>query len=184
MDNQVRILNYRLLARVCVAPVNAELLKSLSELDPQQFDADVALVWGDIIEQASQTEVSLLDDEFHRLFIGLGRGELLPYWSFYQTGFLMEKPLVELRRYLNRQGFKRQANSRESEDHIAALFEIMALLISEENHQQKDFFNYFLITWAGDFFQDMENASNLPFYTAIANLGNHFMQIERSLFPE
>src|SRR5690554_6485923 len=32
--------------------------------------------------------------EFNALFIGLGRGELLPYASYYMTGFLNEKPLA------------------------------------------------------------------------------------------
>ena len=36
-------------------------------------------------------------EEYFNLFIGLGRGELVPYGSWYQTGFLMEKPLGVLR---------------------------------------------------------------------------------------
>ena len=39
-----------------------------------------------------------VDKEFNKLFIGLGRGELLPYASYYLTGFLNEKPLAKLRR--------------------------------------------------------------------------------------
>ena len=35
--------------------------------------------------------------EYNILFIGVGRGEVLPYASYYLTGFLHEKPLADLR---------------------------------------------------------------------------------------
>ena len=38
-----------------------------------------------------------VEREFFDLFIGLGRGELLPYGSYYLTGFLHERPLARLR---------------------------------------------------------------------------------------
>ena len=38
-----------------------------------------------------------VESEFNALFVGLGRGELLPYASYYLTGFLNEKPLAALR---------------------------------------------------------------------------------------
>ena len=38
--------------------------------------------------------------EFFDLFIGVGRGELLPYGSYYLTGFLHERPLARLRENL------------------------------------------------------------------------------------
>ncbi len=38
-----------------------------------------------------------VEREFFNLFIGVGRGELLPYGSYYLTGFLHERPLARLR---------------------------------------------------------------------------------------
>ena len=36
-------------------------------------------------------------DEFDVLFLGLVRGELVPYASFYRTGFLYDRPLAAVR---------------------------------------------------------------------------------------
>ena len=52
--------------------------------------------------------------------IGLGRGELLPFGSWYQTGFLMERPLGYLRDDLSRLGYQREEGVHEPEDHVAA----------------------------------------------------------------
>ena len=40
---------------------------------------------------AAKTREADIGQEYHDLFIGLGRGELLPYASYYLTGFLNEK---------------------------------------------------------------------------------------------
>ncbi len=80
---------------------------------------------------AEHSSTESLRDEYHALFIGLGRGELVPYGSWYQTGFLMEKPLGLLRADLARLGFERAEEVHEPEDHVAALCEVMALLIQD-----------------------------------------------------
>src|SRR4051794_41471373 len=64
--------------------------------------------------------------EFFALFVGVGRGELLPYASYYLTGFLHERPLARVREELDRRGIERAGPSREPEDHVAILLEVMA----------------------------------------------------------
>ena len=51
------------------------------------------------------------------LFIGVGRGELLPYASYYLTGFLHERPLARLREDLAALGIERAEGVAEPEDH-------------------------------------------------------------------
>jgi TorA maturation chaperone TorD len=46
--------------------------------------------------------------EYQDLFIGLARGELVPYGSYYLTGFLHEKPLSKLRQDMARLGVERE----------------------------------------------------------------------------
>ena len=53
-------------------------------------------------EAASRTNAERVEREYFNLFIGLGRGELLPYGSYYLTGFLHERPLARLRETLAR----------------------------------------------------------------------------------
>lgn len=122
-----------------------------------------------------------LRDEYHTLFIGLGRGEMVPYGSWYQTGFLMEKPLGALRTDLRNLGFERSRDVHEPEDHIAALCEVMAMLIQEGvplEHQQS-FFNNHLGNWSGDFFNDLSNADSAVFYRSVARFGAAFMALEK-----
>jgi len=47
-------------------------------------------------EAALDADVARIEREYFDLFIGLGRGELLPYASYYLTGFLNERPLSRL----------------------------------------------------------------------------------------
>ena len=71
-------------------------------------------------------------DEFFELFIGVGRGEILPYASYYLTGFLHERPLALVREDMGKLGIARAERAGEPEDHIAILMDIMANLIRGE----------------------------------------------------
>jgi TorA maturation chaperone TorD len=129
---------------------------------------------------ARHSQAAALRDEYHGLFIGLGRGELVPYGSWYQTGFLMEKPLGLLRADLARLGFERTSDTHEPEDHIAALCEVMAMLITDGTtlEQQRRFFGNHLGNWSPDFFTDLASARSAVFYRSVARLGSAVMAIE------
>jgi len=126
--------------------------------------------------------------EFNALFIGLGRGELLPYASFYLTGFLNEKPLAALRQDMVARGLERAANVFEPEDNIASLMEMMGAMIAGRFStpatlaQQKTFFNRHIAPWASHFFADLEGAKNSVFYAPVGKIGRAFMQIEAEAF--
>lgn len=126
--------------------------------------------------------------EFNALFIGVGRGELLPYASYYLTGFLHEKPLAKLRSDMARLSIERAPNVYEPEDNIASLCEMMAGLIRgrfgapAELAAQKEFFNTHLAPWAPHFFEDLEGAEGSVFYAPVGSIGRAFMEIEREAF--
>jgi TorA maturation chaperone TorD len=147
-------------------------------------DGQMKAAWAVLQQAASQAVVDDLADEYQELFVGIGRGELLPYGSWYLTGFLMEKPLAELRTDLGRLGFERQAETREPEDHAAALCETMSLIIASgaaiSYAQQRDFFRKHLAPWMGRFFADMAAAKSARFYRAVGILGEQFLEIERN----
>ena len=125
---------------------------------------------------------------FRALFIGLGRGELLPYASFYLTGFLNEKPLARLRADMARLGLRRAANVFEPEDNIASLLEMMAGLIDgrfgkpASLEQQKQFYNTHLAPWAEHFFDDLKGAKNSVLFASVAEVARIFTEIEREGF--
>ncbi|MEP5761451.1 MAG: molecular chaperone TorD family protein [Litoreibacter sp.] len=126
--------------------------------------------------------------EFNALFIGLGRGELLPYASYYLTGFLNEKPLATLRGDMAARGMKRADNVYEPEDNIASMMEMMAGLIvgrfgtSASLTDQKMFFNKHIAPWAALFFADLQAAKTSVLYASVGAVGKAFMEIEREAF--
>ncbi|MEA3275107.1 MAG: molecular chaperone TorD family protein [Pseudomonadota bacterium] len=182
-DERARADNYRLVAALLARPPRADLLAALRGID--DGDGPLAPIWRDLRQAADACEVSQVEDEYNRLFIGLGRGELMPYASWYLTGFLMERPLAELRAELARLGFARQEGIFEPEDHAASLCEVMALIITDDELNATDskvFFDRFLGSWLGRFFEDLDGAESAAFYQAVARLGSRVMAIEREYF--
>ncbi|MGI8740087.1 MAG: TorD/DmsD family molecular chaperone [Gammaproteobacteria bacterium] len=123
-----------------------------------------------------------MNDEFHELFMGIGRGELMPYASWYLTGFLMERPLAALRQDLKTLGFERQPGVGEPEDHAAALCEIMSMIIANvqgpDIDRQRIFFGEHM-AWLAQFFIDMQKAEAARFYRAVGQFGERFMTLEK-----
>jgi TorA maturation chaperone TorD len=143
---------------------------------------------GEFASLCAGGDAGLIGREFHDLFIGLSRGELIPYGSYYLTGFLNEKPLAKLRQDMARLGIARAKSLADPEDHIASLCEMMAVFI-EGTHgcmlslpEQKAFFGAHIAPWAPVFFRDLEGAKGSKFYAALAAIGNAFLDIERQAF--
>ena len=173
---------YSILAALLRQSPGAELLEFTTRLeaDAAEQKSELALALTMLSLAARHSDPAELRDEFHTLFIGLGRGELMPFGSWYQTGFLMEKPLGLLREDLARLGFERAAGVHEPEDHIAALCEVMAMLIREDLpiEGQRHFFNSHIGNWAETFFSDLAAARSAVFYKSVARLGGAFMALE------
>ena len=139
-----------------------------------------------LAEAASRTTSERVEREYFDLFIGLGRGELLPYGSYYLTGFLHERPLARLRKDLDKLGIERAAGQAEPEDHAAILCEIMAGLVSGRFQTppgaDRELFEAHLAPWIGRFFADLEQAESADFYRGVGALGRLFVNIETDAF--
>ncbi len=184
---QARLEAYGLLAGLLRSAPSAEILSLLSHSGQSSAQArrptDLQSAWQGLAEAASRANPDALEAEHHNLFIGLGRGELLPYGSYYLTGFLMDKPLAALRDELARLGIQRADGVSEPEDHAAALCETMALLADPEHGiplaGQKEFFSAYVGAWMPKFFGDLQGAKNADFYVSVGRLGEAFMEFER-----
>jgi TorA maturation chaperone TorD len=139
-----------------------------------------------LAEAASKATAAEVELEYFDLFVGLGRGELLPYASYYLTGFLNERPLSRLREDLATFGIERSENNSEPEDHAATLCQIMAGLASARfpapPQAQRDFFERHVLHWMGRLFADMENAAGAKFYRSVGSLGRLLLEIEAEAF--
>ncbi len=183
-EDLLRAGTYSLLAALLRAVPQQALLEQLRAIGVDRSPPEDALAraWRDLRRAAETAEPTALDDEFHRLFIGLGRGELLPYGSWYRGSTLMDRPLSELRRDLAELGFTRQEQVREPEDHVSALCEVMALMITDDAvpwTEQQRFFATHLGNWFDAFWNDCEQAAAVDFYRAVARLGRAFTALER-----
>ena len=182
---QARADLYALLAALLRAVPTAPLIRSLADLSIDDGADDFRRALLALRLGASEVSLPEIDDEYHALFVGLGRGELVPYGSWYLTGFLMEAPLGELRRDLERLGFDRQDGVREPEDHIAALCEVMAMLAgpsAADLDTQRAFFDRHLGAWADRFFGDLATAEAAVFYRSVGRLGQAFVELEKQYF--
>ncbi len=177
---------YRLLCRLLAAPPDAAFLATVAGLQGDESELGTAL--GALAEAAAATSAETAGEEFHELFIGLGRGELVPFGSYYLTGFLYERPLASLREDMTRLGVARSDDVKEPEDHIASVAEIMAGLILGEFGapatlaEQRAFFDKHLDPWAEKFFEDLETAKAASLYRSVGTVGRCFMGIEASAF--
>jgi TorA maturation chaperone TorD len=175
---------YALLATLLVRAPERALLDRIGALRADGTTLGEAL--GGLAEAAQAADAEALEREFHDLFIGFGRGELLPYASYYLTGFLHERPLARLRGDLAALGVERAAGVAEPEDHIATLCEVMAGLIDgslgEGAEPDRRFFERHLRPWAERFFADLEQAKAARFYRAVGRLGRIFIGIETEAF--
>ncbi len=187
-EDQIRSNTYGLLGHLLAAPPDKKTLGLLASIDPGPDNADTLLgaAWQMLQSAAARTDVQQLDDEYHELFIGIGRGELIPYGSWYVTGFLMEQPLATLRSDLERMGFERQDGVHEPEDHAAALCEVMSICAAGSDaislEQQAAFFGRHMAPWIGRFFRDMQQARSARFYRAVGQLGEQFIDVETQAF--
>lgn len=185
-DAEGRARVYQLLAALLAAPPDESTLQSLTALAMEPVE-DTPFTRGlrALAEAAARADPATLKDEYFNLFIGLGRGELLPYASWYLDGALMERILARLRHDLQRMGFERRDQVREPEDHAGAILETMGMIIADPglSLEQAAFFDVYVGSWMERFFRDLENAQGSDFYTVVGRLGGQFISIERGFFP-
>ena len=100
-----RAAEYSLLSALLLRSPDAQTLTRLANL--RGDDTELGRAHTALGEAASRADAESVSQEFFELFIGLGRGELLPYASFYLTGFVQAAPLAQLRQDLRELGIER-----------------------------------------------------------------------------
>lgn len=175
-----RSLIYRLLGRALAEAADAGFLERLTRLDGD--DGAVGSALRALAVQARTVTVEAAQAEYDVLFIGVARGDLVPYASFYLTGFLHERPLARLRAELQSLGLARIAGRSDPEDHIATECEAMASLIARGDDVQAGFFERHLAPWAGRFFTDLERAGSARLLRPVGTLGRLMIDLDRQGF--
>jgi TorA maturation chaperone TorD len=183
-EQRYRASAYALLAAMLRTAPDQALLDHLATLSPDS-DAeadDLTEAMAQLATAVSSQNPERIEEEFNALFIGIGKGEVVPYGSWYMTGFLMEQPLSDLRDDLRALGFERSEEIREPEDHVAAIFEVFSVMISDASSlsEQQRFFETHMKPWLERFFADLGKARSADFYKNVAQFGVAFLKLEKA----
>ncbi len=180
---EIRTDGYVVLASLMGQPPTEALRLILQNL---QWDDAVPEQLGRALSALRQAghdhSLGAMKEEFDRLFVGLGRGEMIPYASWYRERAIQSLPLVPLRTDLVRLGIVRREDNHDAEDHAAALCEVMAIISQKANGwshgAQAGFFKEHIASWMGSFFKDLQSAKGLGFYRAVGLFGLSFLESE------
>ena len=179
-----RAREYSLLSGLLLRSPDAQMLGRLAHL--RGDGSPLGLAHSALREAAARTDAKSAAREHFTLFVGLGRGELLPYASYYLTGFLHGRPLASVRQLLARIGVERVDGQPEPEDHAAILLEIMAGLaggtIAAPAGTDREIFDHHIAPWIGRFFADLEHTASADFYARVGTLGRTFIGLETQAF--
>jgi TorA maturation chaperone TorD len=171
---------YSLLARLLLQSPDARLLGQLAQLEGDM--SPIGLAHAALAEAAQRLDIEPVQREYFNLFVGVGRGELLPYASFYLTGSLHGRPLAALRQTLQDLRIERIASLKEPEDHAGLLCETMAGLaagtFAAPANASRDFFVEHMAPWMGRLFNDLEQAKSADFYVSVGRLGRTLVELE------
>lgn len=185
-EDRLRADLYNYLGLMLAGPPDQLLLDQSAALTGDETDLGQAI--NGLARVAKISKPKAVQTEYNALFIGLGRGELLPFASYYLTGFLNEKPLANLRATMADFGMTRADGVFEPEDNIASLMEMMAGMIvgrfgrAASVAEQQAFFNTHIGTWATHYFNDLQGAKSSILYASVGAVGLAFMEIEKEAF--
>ncbi len=175
---------YLILSALFRSAPSEEMLDFLSTLEIEQTVSAMQQAWLSVKKAAKQAEREALDDEYQNLFIGIGRGEVMPFASWHRTGSMMEKPLADIRHDLDLLGIEREEDVKEPEDHISALCEVMSMITDQEEGLQQVVFNKHISPWFSAFNHQLINAESADFYKPVARLCEAFLTLEQVRFSE
>ena len=185
-EDALRADMYDFLASLLRKEPSDELIHKVSQLEGDETPIGSACLT--LAHLAKTLDNGLIRNEYVDIFIGVGRGEVLPFASYYLTGFLNDKPLANLRADMANIGAARVKGVKEPEDHISSLFDMMSGLIRGHYGkvfsiaEQADFFNRHIEPWAGLLMRDIEAAKTVVFYAPVGTIGKAFLEIESAAF--
>lgn len=188
-EDRARAEHYAVISRLFASAPDAAFLSNLPALATVWGNAESALgqAWLLLGDAARGVTPAAVEEEYTRIFLTIGRPEVMLFGSFYLAGFLMEEPLVELRHDLAELGLGRRIGVTESEDHIAALSDVMRHLIvtgpdAAGLARQKEFFAKHIAPWFERLGDALESAPDAHFYPRTAALVRAFFEVERFAF--
>lgn len=181
---------YGLLARLWLAPPDADLIAQfqVAVTEAPEPGGHLEQPWQDLVAAMRATTPQAAAREYDALFGGVGKPDVFLFGSYYQAGFLNERPLAQLRADLAQLGLARDEQNADTEDHIAFVFEVMRWLIAGDDvavcnlEQQRRFFRAHVQTWVEALCDAVAAHPAAQLLRAVAGLTRAFVEVEAQAF--
>jgi TorA maturation chaperone TorD len=187
-EDQTRADLYAVLARLFADAPDAAFLATLGGADrlAGPLANPVAAAWNRLLDASAAMDADAAAQEYTDLFVGVGKSDVNLHASHWESGFMMEKPLADLRGELDSLGLARKSAATMLEDHLAALCETMRIMIEGVGDRppssmtdQRNFFQKRLSPWVFDCCAAIEKSSLANYYRRVAEFTTLFMALER-----
>jgi TorA maturation chaperone TorD len=195
-EDQARADFYALLAALYAGGPDGALLQAIAQAPalgaPAFIDRDaskameLASAWERLRAASAAMAAEAAEHEYVDLFVGVGKCEVNLHGSHWLTGFMMDKPLAELRATLVGLGLARKPEATMVEDHVCALFETMRLLIAGGAGQtpadpatQRRFFEMHIAPWIERCAAAIRTQPIAHYYRRVAEFTECFIALER-----
>ena len=187
-EDRVRADLYALMSRLFAAAPDREFLSVLGAAPelPDDADSPLAAPYNALLQASRAMDADAAEQEYTDLFIGVGKSEVNLHASHWQSGFMMDKPLAELRGELAELGIERHERTDLLEDHLAAVAETMRLLVAGGAGRapspiavQRRFFDRWIASWAFDCCNAITACPLANYYRRASEFSGAFLAIER-----
>ena len=110
--------------------------------------------------------------EYRRLFVGPAAKAAPPWGSVYtdRECVVFGEATLDLRQWMRQTGIEKLNDDKEPEDHIGLMLMMMSWISVNKPEALDDFLRLHLLTWSSHFLEEMEEATDHPFYKGLARI--------------
>ena len=181
---------YALLAALFHHAPDAKLLQTLAIAPPIDGGSEgPARAWSELVAASAAMDPEAAAEEYESLFVGVGKARVSVYSGWYTGALWLEPARVRIIEALAALGLARPAGVAEPEDHFAALFDTMRILVAggagrgpASLAEQKRFYEGHVKPGVGPFLAAVREAPESNYYRKVAAVGEAFVGIENESF--
>ncbi|HEX6138138.1 MAG TPA: molecular chaperone TorD family protein [Casimicrobiaceae bacterium] len=185
-EDRARCDFYALLARLYADGPDRPLLEAIAGAEAIEGDTPFAIAWRRLIAASGAMDPDAAAQEYTDLFVGVGKSEVNLHASHWLSGFMMERPLANLRGELASLGLARRDDVVMLEDHLSALCETMRLLVGGQDERkpaplatQRAFFDRYLASWVFPCCAAIRESAIANYYARVAEFTEQYMALDR-----